>query len=147
VPPISPSGPPAQVVAKVNGHAITRGELDFAVSGMAQGRIPPDKHDQFRKDVLNSLIDQELVYQKAVASKVAVTPAEIDASIARVRQNFPTQQAFEAELAKDGMTMSSVESMFRHNMIIDKYIKGTVVGRSRCPRRTRSSSTSRTRRR
>ena len=126
-PPIAPSGPPAQVVAKVNGKEITRRELDFAVNGMAQGRIPPNRHAEFRRDVLNSLIDQELVYQKAVASKVDVTPAEISASIAKVRQNFPTQKAFEDELAKDGMTMASVESMFRHNMIIDKYIKNNVV--------------------
>jgi len=112
----------------VNGHSITRGELDFAVSGMAQGRVPPDQHAEFRRSVLNSLIDQELVYQKAVASKVDVTPAEVDASLAKVRQNFPNQKAFEEELAKDGMTLATVSSMFRHNMIIDKYIKNNVVG-------------------
>lgn len=126
--PIVPSGPPAQVVAKVNGQAITRRELDFTVKGMSQGRVPPEKHAQFRLDVLNSLIDQELVYQKAVASKVEVTPAEVSESVARVRSGFPDQKTFEAELAKDGMTMASVESMFRHNMVIDKYIKTTVVG-------------------
>jgi len=126
--PIVPSGPPAQVVAKVNGQPITRGELDFTVKGMAQGRVPPEKHAEFRKGVLDSLIDQELVYQKAVASKVQVTPAEVNASIAQVRSNFPDQKTFESELAKDGMTMATVESMFRHNMVIDKYIKTTVVG-------------------
>ena len=125
--PIAPSGPPSQVVAKVNGKPITRGELDFTVKGMAQGRVPPERHAAFRRDVLNSLIDQELVYQKAVESKVDVTPAEVSASIAQVRSTFPDQKAFEAELAKDGMTIATVESMFRHNMIIDKYIKTAVV--------------------
>jgi len=112
----------------VNGKPITRGELDFTVKGMAQGRVPPERHAAFRRDVLNSLIDQELVYQKAVESKVDVTPAEVSASIAQVRSTFPDQKAFEAELAKDGMTIATVESMFRHNMIIDKYIKTAVVG-------------------
>jgi peptidyl-prolyl cis-trans isomerase C len=126
--PIIPSGPPAQVVAKVNSRTITRGELDFTIKNVVQGNVPPEKQAEVRHSILNHLIDQELIYQKAVASKVEVSPAELTASMAKVKADFPDEKVFTEQLAKDGMTPASIEAMVRHAMVIDKYVKSTVIG-------------------
>lgn len=124
--PIIPSGPPAQVVAKVNGKSITRGELDFTIKNVVQGSVPPERHAEVRKHYLDQLIDQELIYQKALESKVEVSPAEVGASMAKVKADFPDEKVFAAELAKDAMTPASIEAMVHHAMVIDKYMKSSI---------------------
>lgn len=129
-PPITPSGPADQVVAKVNGTSITRGELDFAVQNVTTDQriaTPPDQHVEIRKKVLEELIDQELLFQRATASKVTATDAEFADAISKVRGNFPDEKAFTEQLAKDGLTPTTVEHMVRHRLVITKYVRTNVV--------------------
>src|SRR2546425_413778 len=111
--PLTPSGPPAQVVAKVNGESITRGELDFMIKNVVNGAesAPPEKHAEIRRNALDDLINRALVYQKAKASNVTVSPAEMTQSLAKIKANFPDEKTFVTEMAKQGMNLVSVESM------------------------------------
>lgn len=129
-PPITPSGPPEQVVAKVNGTTITRGELDFAVRNIStnnERQFPPEKHAELRKTVLDELVDQELLYQKAISSTVKVTDAEFSDSMTKLKSGFSDEKAFSEQLAKDGLKQAQLEAMIRHRMVISKYVRSNIV--------------------
>ena len=69
-------GPPDasgnEVVAKVNGDALTAGQLTIALQ--KQRGMRPDAGDTASKQVLDQLIDEEIVAQKAVAAKLDKDP-------------------------------------------------------------------------
>ena len=126
--PLTPSGPPGQVVAKVNSTTITRGQFDFTVKNIVGDQnVPPDKQAEFRRRVLDEMIDRELLYQKAVASNVTLTDAELTESMSKIKAGFPDEKAFAAQLAKDSMDVAGIQSIVRHAMVIDKYVKAEII--------------------
>lgn len=128
-PPLTPSGPQDEVIAKVNGTKITRGELDFTVKNIVgeEQQVPAEQQAEFRKRVLSDMIDRELIYQQAVAKKIAVTDAEMADSISKVRSSFPDEAAFQAQLAKDGMTVEGIKGVVKHALVIDKYVRSEIM--------------------
>lgn len=75
---------------------------------MLRGCSFPDSagQAQLAKDVLNSLVDEEILVQKAHLLKTEVTPDEVnrsvDEQVKRVRDQFPTDEAYRAELRTAG---------------------------------------------
>ena len=127
--PLTPSGPPKQVVAKVNGHVITRGMLDFMVMNVVREQnmnVPPERHAEMRKAVLNDLISKELLYQKATASNFTVTPTEVSNALAQIKSSFADEKTFEDRMKQDGMDQPTVELMIRQGASIDKFLKSTI---------------------
>ncbi len=124
-----PSGPPGEVVASVNGTPITRGSLDLAVRSVVRdtASVPGEKRAEVLRGVLDNLIRQELMYQKARAENAEATDAELAASISKLRAGFPDEAAFNAQLAKDGVEMKYLEAMLRQTVTIDKYLRSTIM--------------------
>nr|WP_245626568.1 peptidylprolyl isomerase [Croceicoccus naphthovorans] len=78
--------------AIVNGTIITGTDIDqrlALVLAANRNEIAGEDLERLRAQVLNNLIDETLQIQEAVASEVAVTDAEVDATYNRVsQQNF-----------------------------------------------------------
>src|SRR5262245_43182223 len=75
------AGGGADVVARVNGTPILRRDFELMVQ-VQFGQLPPDqrRHEDLssvRDAVLDNLIDNELLYQKAAQAKVTVGDAEV----------------------------------------------------------------------
>jgi peptidyl-prolyl cis-trans isomerase SurA len=70
--------------------------------------LPPDSAGQLvlARDVLNQLIDEEILVQKAHVLKLEVTPDEVnrsvDEQINRIRQQFKTDEEYRTELRNAG---------------------------------------------
>jgi EpsD family peptidyl-prolyl cis-trans isomerase len=62
------AGEGAEAAAKVNGDTINVAMLEHEVKKL--GKLSPDQHQQAAKQVLKSLVDQDLLVQKAVADKL-----------------------------------------------------------------------------
>src|SRR6478672_11678004 len=72
---------PNETAAKVNGQAITMQEVDRAVKQQAQGqetKMSPLELASARLQVLDTLIQQEVMYQKA--QKVGTVPTDDEVS-------------------------------------------------------------------
>lgn len=133
--PITPSGPPTQVVATVNGQAITRGEMDFMVKNVMKGQseAPTNQHAQIRQRVLDEMINKELLYQKAKLADITVTPDELSDTMKRIKSDFRDDKAFAEQLRKDNMSMSGVEAMVRQGLVIDKFLDTSVKVKIKVP--------------
>ena len=66
----------SEVVAKVNGDELTAGQLAIALQ--KQRGMRPDAGDAASKQVLDQLIDEQIVAQKAIAAKLDKDPKVVD---------------------------------------------------------------------
>ena len=92
-------------IAVVNGVSISTDQLDkqlAAVSASQQGAFDPNNPQQrldVQRQIIVSLIQQELIRQEAVRLHFVVTSAQIDQGLAQVRAQFQTDQEFQTALA------------------------------------------------
>jgi peptidyl-prolyl cis-trans isomerase SurA len=100
-----------QVVGVVGTHAITWYDLQERINIMRQeGRqIPTDSagYLEFARGVLNQMIDEEVLVQKARDLKVEVPDADLTNSVERqfkqIRDRFSSESEFRTQLQRAGM--------------------------------------------
>ncbi|MCY4029535.1 MAG: peptidylprolyl isomerase [Acidobacteria bacterium] len=121
-----------EVVARVNGTSILRNEFERAVRSaeVRAGQVVPASlraaiHDR----VLDRLIVFHLLLQEAQARQLVVDDGEIDAEIDRIREDFPSQEDFEAQLSEWGTSLDELRTERRRDMLIAKLIEADVAPR------------------
>ena len=96
------------VVAYVNGEAISGDDLAMAVGELearAGEPVPATQRDSVIRGVPDQLISYRLLLQESLLRKVAVAEAAIDARMAELRAQFPSEEAFTQTLALRQMTL------------------------------------------
>ena len=129
-----PAAPvPAQlpeVVARVNGEAISKADLEMAVSQLearAGQPVPPEQRDRVFRGVLDELIGYRLLRFETVARKIVVPDAEIEARIAEIRSQFPSEEAFTQTLGARSMTLAGLRTQAREGMQIDTLLRTAIT--------------------
>ncbi|MBL8430723.1 MAG: EpsD family peptidyl-prolyl cis-trans isomerase [Dechloromonas sp.] len=89
----------AQVAAKVNGGEVSVPQVNSVLQRTPN--IPADKADAARRQVLESLIDQELAVQQAVESKLDRMPNVVQA-IESARREILARAFIEQKVSKEG---------------------------------------------
>ena len=74
---VSAEGAPAQVAARVNGTAVTVGQVNHALQRIAN--LDPEQSKAAPLQMARTLVDQEVIAQKAVADKLDRDPAVAEA--------------------------------------------------------------------
>jgi EpsD family peptidyl-prolyl cis-trans isomerase len=85
--------PGSEVVAKVNGDELTAGQLTIALQKQRGTR--PDAGDAASKQVLDQLIDEQIVAQKAIATKLDKDPKVVQ-QIEAARRDILARRFIEA---------------------------------------------------
>jgi peptidyl-prolyl cis-trans isomerase C len=120
-------------VARVNGEAISGEDLRQAVGELearAGQPVPPDRRDEVFRGVLEQIIGYRLLVQESAARTIAVTDAEIDARVAEIRQQFPSDEAFQEVLAQRGLTLATLRTDLRDGLRIDRMLEAELAGAS-----------------
>ena len=118
-----------QVAATVNGRNIMLSEVERMVNQQAGGDTSSFNQLQMaqaRLAVLESLIQREVLFQRAEKEKVLPTEAQIDGAIATQKQNSGmTAEAFEKGLKEQNLSMETLRDEARKELAIaalqDKY--------------------------
>ena len=114
------AAPVSRVVAVVNGDMITSRDLEKAVKPEFLGQqIDPKKSpelaDMVRRAVLDRLIDEQILRQKAAKDKIEVSAEQIDAALdGMMKEMQMSREQFFSQMAKDGFT----EKMLRDKAAI-----------------------------
>ncbi len=123
-----------EIIARVNGSAIDRGEFERAVKtveGQAGGPVPPDRRDAIYRQLLDQLVALKLLSQESVALKITVPDADVDSRVADIKKQFPDEQAFTAALAQRQMTPEKLKNEIRQQLqamkVVDTQIGPTVT--------------------
>ena len=123
---------PAQlpdVVARVNGETIGKAEFENAiknVEGRAGQPVPDAERDRVYRGVLDQLIAYRLLTQESRTRKIDVPPADIDARLAQIREQFPSEDAFKQTLAQQKMTVEQLRADATSDMRVAKMLNDEV---------------------
>jgi peptidyl-prolyl cis-trans isomerase SurA len=119
-------GHSADVVATVNGHAIMRTEMEKSYNGQlgdAQQQQPQqpsqDQADSLRLNVLQALINEEIVQQRASKMNLTATNEEVDAKFAEMKAPY-TEEQFDQRLKANHTTQDDVKHDLRRNLTQNK---------------------------
>jgi peptidyl-prolyl cis-trans isomerase C len=128
-----PAPVPAQlpeIVARVNGEAISKADLEMAVSQLearAGQPVPPEQRDRVLRGVLEELIGYRLLRFETVARKIVVPDAEIEARIGEIRAQFPSEEVFTQTLGARGLTLAGLRTQAREGMQIDTLLSTAII--------------------
>jgi peptidyl-prolyl cis-trans isomerase C len=118
-----------EVVARVNGEAISKTEFEEAVKSMegrAGGPVPADQRDRVFRGLLDQMIGYKLLTQESKLRKVAVPDADVEARISQIRGQFPSEDVFLQALQQRQLTLEQLRSDARQDMAVAKMIQEEV---------------------
>ena len=139
-PAAAPDAPPAEpakpvpdvlpdIVARVNGQPIAKGELERAIRNLelnAGGNIPPERRAEIIRGVLDQLIDVKLLEQEAAARNIKATDAEVNQGLTEMKAQAPDQATFDKALVARQMTEADLRNEARQRLTVDKLLVAEV---------------------
>jgi peptidyl-prolyl cis-trans isomerase SurA len=123
--------PPSNVAAEVNGHAITNADLEKAYQANYAQQAEGASEDQVmaqKLDLLGSLINNEIMLQRAEQLGLNATDADVDAEISKMRAPY-TKEEFEKQLSDRHMTLDDLKAQKRRQLTIDKLINKEITSK------------------
>jgi peptidyl-prolyl cis-trans isomerase C len=131
VPAASPAVKPVpaqlpEVVAKVNGEDVKKGELDMAIKTLedrARSAVPPEQRDAVYRQVLDRIIGFHLLVQEAKARKVVAPPWDVDSQVDQIKKQFPTEDAFKQMLQSRGVTLEQLRADTAQTVAVNVMLK------------------------
>ena len=112
----------SKVAARVNGKDILRSDVERYYK-FKTGELPQkptgDAETLARLEVVRNLIEREIMAQRAEQLKLAVTDAEIDAEMQKMRGETPPEE-FRKDLERRGFSEQDMRNEVRRNLIVDK---------------------------
>ncbi|MEO8431802.1 MAG: SurA N-terminal domain-containing protein [Acidobacteriota bacterium] len=122
-----------KIVARVNDRLITQTEFDKRVAGAQNAPNASSDLAQVKKDVLDDLIREKLLDERAreLGSGVLATDAEVEEAVERVKRqyNLATDQEFDAALASSSMNREDLKRQMRETITLQKVIGRDVTGK------------------
>jgi peptidyl-prolyl cis-trans isomerase SurA len=113
--------PGPDVVATVNGKEIPRSDLDRAYQSVkiSQGPSPqepsPEEANIMRLSILRTLIDEEIVQQRAAKLNVAASDEDVTARLTDMKSPY-TQEEFDKQLKERNETLDDLKREIRHEL-------------------------------
>ncbi|MCK5558082.1 MAG: SurA N-terminal domain-containing protein, partial [Candidatus Hydrogenedentes bacterium] len=120
------------VVAEVNGTAVLREDLDRELGRMRQemsrrGMPPMAIPPQMESQALESLIDQELLYQECTKKQIVMTDADVLKELELIKKNFSSDEAFKQALSVSNITEEKLKKQISKGMSIQKFVETEFV--------------------
>jgi peptidyl-prolyl cis-trans isomerase C len=126
---------PNEVLVRVNGDEITRGEIqEVMAAAMRQmaGQVPPQQMQQMQAQmyqrIRDELITKKLLDAAMADANVEVTDAELTEAIDQIRGNFPPGQDLETALATAGSSMEALTEDVENQLRTRKFLKSKTDG-------------------
>ena len=131
--PATPPKPmPAQlpeVLARVNGEAVTKADFDRLIKNMelrANQPVPAERRDEVYRKALEQLVTYTVLSQETRARQVSATDAEVESGVKQMRGQFPSDEAFKEALEARGMTLDKLKADTRIDISINKMVEAEV---------------------
>jgi len=117
-------------VATVNGEPIPKAKLDEAfkaaveASGVKADDLSAEQKLNGYRQILDELIMDKLVAK--AAEGVTVSDEEVSAEIAKLKKQFPSEEAFQAQLKEAGQTPENLATSVRAMLQQQRWMQGQV---------------------
>ncbi len=113
---------PDNVAATVNGRTITYADLDkkYQSTFMSSTERPSDDQMMIQKlEVLRTMVDNEIMLQRAEKLGLMATDADVEAKFAELKAPY-TQEEFQRQLASVKMSVEDMKAQIKRDLSVDK---------------------------
>src|ERR1700732_3640434 len=113
---------PENVAATVNGRVITYGDLDkqYQAQFVSSAERPSDDQMMIQKlEVLRTLVDNEIMLQRAEKLGLMATDADVESRFAELKAPY-TQEEFQKQLAARKMSTEDMKAQLKRDLSIQK---------------------------
>ncbi|MFT4112945.1 SurA N-terminal domain-containing protein [Silvibacterium sp.] len=121
-----PSAPDG-AMADVNGTVITSSRVD-EYDRLHPQAFGSESGDQRRMDVLNEVVMEEILEQRARKSHLEATDEDADEKLTDMKSGY-TQEEFEQQLTSAHLTMQDMRTQVRRELTIDRLLNKDVFSR------------------
>lgn len=122
-----------KVVARVNSKVILLSEFNNRANPILNEYekviTGPDKEKKIKElkvNILNQMIDEKLLLQKAEKEKLNISDAEIDQGLDEIRSRFANEVEFQNEISKQGLTGADFRKNVGEQLVVIKLINQNV---------------------
>jgi peptidyl-prolyl cis-trans isomerase SurA len=119
------------VAATVNGRPIYFVEVDKAYKTQFPGRVEGENEDEIqlrRLEVLRSLIDNELMLQRAEKAGLIATDADVDARLNELKAPY-TKEEFDKQLGQWGLRLDELKARIRKDESVKKLFNKDITSK------------------
>ena len=127
---------PSDILARVNGVAIRENQLREKMRTTINSRyfhrnLPPEQERQIKKESLQKLIQEELIYQDAKKKHLEISWEDVDNQYQSVRRKFESARAFRQALKESGyQSEKEWKKQIARNLLILENIRQVVANPS-----------------
>lgn len=121
------------VAAVVNGEKISKAELEAQVSRlieqspeMFKGEEGESRLLEFKRQLLDNMINNVLIRQAAAERGIEVTEEEINVQIEDLKGGFPTEEEFNTALENANMTVDDLKQQLRDQLATQRLMEELV---------------------
>lgn len=125
----APQQAKSTVAAEVNGVKIPTSEVESQLasvlgshSSQLQGEEGQKMLEQFRKQILEQLIEFELIAQQAEKEGIKVTDDEIKKRIDEIKKQFPSDADYKTALKQAGLTEEELPARIKKQLLAEKML-------------------------
>lgn len=119
---------PPNVAATVNSRPVTYADLDkqFQSQFASAGEKPSDDQSQYQKlELLRSMIDSEIMVQRAEKAGLVATDTDVDAKLNELKAPY-TQEEFQRQLQSRKMNLEDLKAQLRRDLSVQKLLNKEV---------------------
>jgi peptidyl-prolyl cis-trans isomerase SurA len=125
------SSVPADVAAAVNGRPIKYVEVEQTYKSQFPGKAEGESEDQEklrRLEVLRSLIDNEIMFQRAEKGSLVATDADVEARLNELKAPY-TKEEFDKQLKSWGLTLDELKARIRRDESVKKLFNKEITSK------------------
>jgi peptidyl-prolyl cis-trans isomerase C len=125
--------PMVEKLAVVNGVVITKGDFDRKLHQVKQHmlrrgqQISDDRLTEIKTDVLETMINEELLFQESRSKGITVEPEAVAADFKRIKKGFANDADFKKLIAESGLTEAELQSDIERGHVINKLIDNQIA--------------------
>lgn len=125
--------PVVEKMAVVNGVVITKVDFDRKLYQVKQHmlrrgqQISDDRLAEIKTDVLETMINEELLFQESRNKGITVEPEAIATDLEKIKKGFATDADFKKLIAESGLTEAELKSDIERGHVINKLIDNDIM--------------------
>jgi peptidyl-prolyl cis-trans isomerase SurA len=122
---------PPDVAAIVNGRPIKYNEVEQAYKAQFPGKAEGESEDQMklrRLEVLRSMIDTEIMFQRAEKGSLVATDADVDARLNELKAPY-TKEEFDKQMSTWGLTLDELKARIRRDESVKKLFNKEITSK------------------
>jgi peptidyl-prolyl cis-trans isomerase SurA len=120
---------PENVAATVNGRVVTYADLDkqYQAQFMSSSERPSDDQMMIQKlEVLRTLVDNEIMLQRAEKLGLMATDADVESRFAELKAPY-TQEEFQKQLAARKMSTDDMKAQLKRDLSMTKLLNKEIT--------------------